>query len=814
MPDNVVQLGVDGVDPDEVHKKKSRFQAWMIFVLLAGVGLPVAAFTLELVLRICSSIFFDPIPTVWHIILLSIVPIANLIAVVAYLRGGFPYMTPLTFLLGISFGTEIVYSLQFLPLTPFSLLGLICFGMGLCGFSPYLAFASTWICLARLREIRLVEAHKNTKLLWSGVFIGVFVLGVFILTALATTIGLRMAVSNDEATSQRGVKLIRTFGSDSVLLRACYELPTGIWSDPAGLAGGWNPESREQARTTYYKVTGRSFNSVPAPTLFGLRSELTSDFEFDSDVGGTAVNSRVDHLSLSSSRIDAVIDPDALTAYTEWTLLFTNLSSTEREARAEIALPPGGIVSRLTLWVDGEEREAAFSSRGTVRNAYQQVAVVQRRDPVVVTTCGPDRVLMQCFPVPMNGGIMKVRIGITSPLAPKDYSEGIFMLPHFVERNFGIPNGVKHSLFIESPREMIVGGAGLSSKGVRCFRAVISDTELAGTESRILCSRNASVRQVWAPDKFEPGRYAIVQTLAESDSPAPKNVIIVIDGSQKLKDARREIASALQYLPDECDFSVIMAADKVRELAPIQSVSRRAVEDVQKKVLAAKYIGGIDNRPALLRACDAAIERANSVVLWIHGPQPLASNAYTEQMLQLSERRPGSVRILAVAAADGRNSILADLEKTGIIVVVPRKGTLAADLRQLFAEWRSDSHGSLIAVRERVPLLEVKNCARTSSHLCRLWARDEVMRICRLADSRKLPAAAKLAARYQLVTPVSGAVVLENEEQYIETGLKPVDPSSVPAIIPEPASWIALAVGIMLVVVVRCRKARSRLQLS
>jgi hypothetical protein len=67
------------------------------------------------------------------------------------------------------------------------------------------------------------------------------------------------------------------------------------------------------------------------------------------------------------------------------------------------------------LWVNGEEREAAFAGRSQTREAYQKVAIQQRRDPVLVTTAGPDRVQMQCFPVPPNGGLMKIRIGITAP---------------------------------------------------------------------------------------------------------------------------------------------------------------------------------------------------------------------------------------------------------------------------------------------------------------------------------------------------------------------------------------------------------------
>lgn len=104
-----------------------------------------------------------------------------------------------------------------------------------------------------------------------------------------------------------------------------------------------------------------------------------------------------------TSRQDGVVYPEAALAYLEWTLEFRNDSILQREARAQIALPPGAVVSRLTLWIDGEEREAAFGGRSQVKTAYKET-VQQRRDPVLVTTCGPDRVLVQCFPVPPGGG--------------------------------------------------------------------------------------------------------------------------------------------------------------------------------------------------------------------------------------------------------------------------------------------------------------------------------------------------------------------------------------------------------------------------
>jgi len=63
-----------------------------------------------------------------------------------------------------------------------------------------------------------------------------------------------------------------------------------------------------------------------------------------------------------------------------------------------------------------------------------------------------------------------------------------------------------------------------------------------------------------------------------------------------------------------------------------------------------------------------------------------------------------------------------------------------------------------------------------------------------------------MATAYQLVTPVSGAVVLETKEQYEAAGLEPVKPGSVPTI-PEPETWAMIIVA-LLILVLR-RRSRS-----
>src|SRR6185295_4904839 len=199
--------------------------------------------------------------------------------------------------------------------------------------------------------------------------------------------------------------------------------------------------SDTDARDIYYRVTGNAFNTRPPPQIYTARGRwnvLEEEFTWDGDQGGDAVAGRVKGVSLVNSREDGLIDADAALAYVEWTLEFKNVSTLQREARAQILLPPGGVVSRLTLWINGEEREAAFGGRSQVREAYQSV-VTQRRDPVLVPTCGPDRVMLQCFPVPPDGGLMKARIGITAPLILTQSGEAALPWPCFLERNFTIP---------------------------------------------------------------------------------------------------------------------------------------------------------------------------------------------------------------------------------------------------------------------------------------------------------------------------------------------------------------------------------------
>jgi len=119
--------------------------------------------------------------------------------------------------------------------------------------------------------------------------------------------------------------------------------------------------------------------------------------------------------------------PDTAAAQLRWDFKFVNSGLQTEEARFRIALPSQTAVNGVTLWIDDEPREAAFGGTSVVREAYRKVAIVQRRDPLLVTWAGPDEVFVQCFPIPAQGREC-IRLSIAAPS---------LVLPRITEHNFG-----------------------------------------------------------------------------------------------------------------------------------------------------------------------------------------------------------------------------------------------------------------------------------------------------------------------------------------------------------------------------------------
>ncbi|MEW6730653.1 MAG: VIT domain-containing protein [Acidobacteriota bacterium] len=793
--------------PGIPNQQKSRWRSILrintskppgVGLLLFGVVFPTITIIVELTTRMCAGAAFDPIPTIGHTVLVGMLPLANILVWYGMRKGSRSKGWLLELINGIAIGVAVFYSLLFIPLLPLAVIGLIVYGLGMLPLAPYYSLIST--ILLRLRLKKMLEGEKPARIpgLWLGLILSLSAFIAIEAPVTVTRYGLKLAASETAEASLRGIRMLRTLGQQETLLRACYQRP-GRATDLIGfifLAG--DPVMPDKAREIFFRVYGKSFNSVPPPELHGREGDWEMFADFDSDQGGEQVGGRVKGLYLSSSRLDGTIDPDAALSYTEWTMVFKNDSQLQQEARAQITLPPEGVVSRLTLWVNGEEREAAFAGRGKVRAAYESV-VNQRRDPVLITCIGPDRVLMQCFPVPPTGGEMKVRIGITAPLILENRENGLLGMPLFAERNFTIKEDLRHSVWYESKRALEIANKQLkvenAPNGVNTVKGLLKETELVDINTVIRAARASEITTAWTADPDNPTEYLIQQQLSENELAKPARVILVVDGSVTMNRYLPEVAEAITKLPEGIEFSLLFVTDEEQPVeisGALQQGTSDLYKTVAEKLKREQCEGGRDNVRAINKALDIALTSPNSTVVWIHGP--ISYNSITPDYIDQSlERRKDNQRLIEVQTENGPNRIMEKLDQLNAIYSLPRLGNLRQDLERFFATWRGEIR-PIGFIRERKakvdkPMLE--NAKETSSHLARLWAKDEIAK--KLREPGNIEESIILASKYHLVTSVSGAVVLETAEQYRQADLRPVDANSVPTI-PEPETWLLIGV--------------------
>jgi hypothetical protein len=774
-----------------------------VLIVLFGILLPAVTLAIELYTGMCAETFFDPIATLGHVLLVAFVPLANLLALIGSSRQSTKWRTTLLWANGVALGIALIYTLVLLPITPLAVIAIICYGVGLLPLAPLCALLCGIALRRRLAAIPTGEvggetggmAVKPSKTL--GPLLGGGALGIALLLAMEasvalTRIGVEMAASESHDREVRGVNFLRHFGNRNDLLRLCYQGgggrgPFNFSSGSLMMCGFLFAEvPRDDVQKVFFRVTGLPYNSLPPPR--GVSRFARDDFDFDSDVGGGAVTGRRKGLSLSDSRLDAQLQPNDATAQLEWTMVFKNDDQwQQREARAQVLLPPGGVVSRVTLWINGEPRDAAFAGAGQVREAYRKV-VEKRRDPLLVTWAGSDRVLVQCFPVPANGE-MKIRLGIIAPLTLTGLETAALRLPCFAERNFNITSRDIHSLWSESDRSYDHAPDKLHSEKQAdtkyILRGTLADDELTAADAMIQVSRSGDVRESWTPDPTDPKMH-VVQKLVANESSALEKLVVVIDGSAGMADQLETISEALASIPANTKLTVLVAGDDVVNVAA-EAGSGDDSTELAARLRSVASSGGCDNVPALLRGFEEAAS-GDKTIVWIHAAQPVLLQPVTPLVHWLE--RGAQVTLYDLAVVNGPNRLVEQMGTTvACLKAVPRFGSVSDDLKRLLAQLTGQAKDYRLE-RTRVEG-ESPAKPKASSHLARLWAAGQASVLAKTGVAADLAQAVKLAAAFQLVTPVTGAVVLENQKQYEESKLHPADPDAV-SNIPEPATWILL----------------------
>jgi hypothetical protein len=767
--------------------KRGGFWNWTF-----GVIFPAGVLILEMLTSMCGDAFFNPVPTWWHAAWIAMVPILNVWLMKSRGRNETRGVAA-----GFGLLTALFYGLLFLPLSPFALVGVIFLGFGLIPLTPVLAAVMSW----RIGRASKLEAPEPARFKF-GWRIGALAALVVLLSLEGPAVWTRMNladIAKDSASSEDAIRRLRAFHSERTLLLACYEGDRGrrsgtdvsgwicqlppIIESMFGERSGWASNSNsDDARDAFFRITGKPFNSMKPPGNRGgealvARGRGTDEFEFDDHVGGDDVAVRLKNLDLAESRFDGHVDAVSRLGYGEWTMVFNNTSRNAQEARCQVRLPRDGRVSRLTLWVNGEPREAAFSTVSKVKAAYKSVAVVQRRDPVLVNMVGPDTVLVQCFPVPPHGS-MKIRFGITAPLDGTRWE-----MPYLLERNFGLRDNLEHAVWLQGGDAFDLTGsgktrsAGRDGEGHSLAVSLEPSSIMTSGVTLVTAPFPEAPAIVWCEDRFaKPEERFLTREPLTVPRPAAEQLVIVIDGSSSMAPAKEWLTKSLDHWHSE-KLVLLLADDH----------SRRVTMDELKNY---KFTGGRDNEPALREGVRLAKE-TNGPIIWVHGPQAVKLSQ-SEVLLQLMERGTVLPVIHDVEAVTGPNRLSEALYRSGCLRRGPTLISPEKDLRQFLGDLRTERQ-ELSWNWKRTATAEGLAGGAVWDHLARQWAAITAESPkTELSDATR----SELAAKYQLVTPFSGAVVLETQQQYREHGLTPADGSATPSIpsVPEPSTGLLILV--------------------
>ena len=756
---------------------------WLFLVIL-----PVVTLGFELVTGLCATELFDPIASVPQLLAVAAVPLVFAAILLGHDRPGWKHRhRAKRAAAALACGVCAYYAVQFAPLMPAAVIAIIFFGLGLLPMAPLLACGVAIDMLAQLRHLDRAATGTRPRAVWPLVFVGFLALALTDLSGICASLGMRWYESTDPAVRSRGLALLRGPLVDPDDIDHPWRM-SGLSSGTSAILGLVTGNSG--------RIWGEEFDRMQFAATGGARDLADPDLwrrTRGRGRGGAARWSMLGDLALDGSRLDGTIDPDLLYGYVEWTMTLRNAEGWPLEGRATLQLPPGGVVSRVTLWIDGEEREAAFAGRSAATKAYEAVAVVQRRDPILVTTAGPDRVRLRCFPVPADGR-MKFRLGITYPLQPgPGGASAEVSMPSILESNFALPASLSHHLWIGRAESERIRDEEMDTKPLR---GPVTNEALG----RLVVSvRRDPSRAIIRARSFD-GATVVEQQVRDSVGKR-RGVALVVDGNPRV--LREHGPVWLEGLPEEggAAIDLWLALDRpVHRSFPTAAAARAFLADVvdsgrasdaDGNVVDLPSRGGFDNSQALAAAL-ATLSPSSGTVFWLHGPQ-VSSSGSGDAVRQALERGRGRIDLVEQAILPGRNDILEALD--GRPEVRHLAGVSATALRREIARATGGATVEVVrTVRNDLGSEEVESAGATR-HLARLWAAAEVGRLAASGPARQAEAVA-LAMKHQLVTPVSGAVVLETKAQYETHGLQPVDPATVPTV-PETGSVVVLMIALV-----------------
>jgi hypothetical protein len=760
-------------------------------VILFG-GVPLLGLLAELMLGALSS-ELPMFPTVWHALAVVLAVIANLLLHLGMFRGP-SNLVLRAVLIGFVMGMALLYGVAEAPALLLMLM-MAFIGLGILAAAPYFALLGMTVLLPQLlRDWR--QSSRSQLQLWT-ILIGLWLL------PFAGSVTLQWQRSECLATMSLLANALENDGDAAEIARLAAELRTlDVATQRSVCAVG---SLRAEGRLLFSRGDerfrhigdGRSFWFLAAMEPAALSAESARQVfhcvhgeSWDDGALPATVQSWVEGAELEwrSSRMAAQVERAAAIAKVEWHIEVASSAWRMAQAQFDLRLPVGAVASSLSLVIDGEPRPAAFAAASQVQKAFDSV-VAKMRDPALLQEIGPGLLRLRLFPVSNRLPPMQVTIGFTMPLCLRG-PDALLFLPQVVHHNCGMGRLGEHAIRIQGD-----GGE---------QEMQLDDDQLANA---IVLPRGDANTYAVDADGFVLQELLPRQAVTSDDQPC----IVVLDASASVGKRKRDLATILSGLAAasqpqrKCILFLVVGSAARRHEFELGS------QALQSLLAEQAFVGGVDARNAITQALLAASAVGQGRIYWLHGAMAEWQNGSWPTFGERYE-------LATLALHKGRNRLRDASQFDRHAVTVPRVGNSAEQLRQALQDFdRFHAIGAHVDLGDterrwtRVPE-KPDDAVQVSDQVARLWAARTARE---LVLAGKPEAAAKLAARYRLVTAGAGAVVLESKSQYEQHGLEPGaaigrEPDAAIGSLPvaEPSTLVLFGTGLLLLLLWRRRGAR------
>ncbi|MDQ5928715.1 MAG: hypothetical protein QG594_490 [Bacteroidota bacterium] len=333
----------------------------------------------------------------------------------------------LYFINGCSFVLIIYYALFLIPITPFSVIGILALGLGFYGVVPLIVVVTHTLMLRK----RFAENKQNALAFGSGLGIVLVALIIFglALNSASNKIsgnGLTQSFDTNDGDLPHYITVsqkIKPSLLNEILLKKnlVYIASDDFFEfknfDSFGNAKQYNERKTHDPIINITYLFTNNLNLSTDDQINILKSNFDKRLETEEQLWDGK------DLFTKNIKEDVKIYANNRLAYTEITMDIAceEKSWQNKEAIYSFQLPEGAVATSLSLWVNGVERKGVLTTKEKAQKAYKQIVGVEARDPSLMQWREGNKVVVRVFPI--NYDLPRTfKCGFTTPLKAENNS--------------------------------------------------------------------------------------------------------------------------------------------------------------------------------------------------------------------------------------------------------------------------------------------------------------------------------------------------------------------------------------------------------